>query len=380
MELIKILVIDEDILVRRALARILSSEPEVELRVSGDLHESEKLIEHENPDIVLLDVGSLAPDNFSFFNTLRVRFPKTPVVVLSPRSEEGARAALYALQNGAIDVITKPEQNYALLFADNHLKKRLLPIISIVSQMIDTGTVDRQAVNTDVDDSQQEREKTLFPKSYRRSVNLIAMQGCTGGPKALFTIFKRFPAYLSAPVVIAQHFPKTYTSVLAHSLNKLSNITVKEAHDGAELEPGIAWLAPGGYHCEVQQYGNRSLLKVHQGPRENGVRPSADVLFRSAARLYGLSVLGVILSGHGADGITGAKMIQEVGGEVIVQNPQNALVGELPLSMLQSGLAHQYYPAEQIADEIVKRTFLARKKQASRWENHSIDTERVRYI
>ncbi|MDX1618725.1 MAG: CheB methylesterase domain-containing protein, partial [Balneolaceae bacterium] len=174
--------------------------------------------------------------------------------------------------------------------------------------------------------------------------------------QALFSIIPVLPQSLPITLVVVQHFPKHSTKELARRLNEISEVRVEEAYDGVELKPGTVWLAPGGLHAEVERNGGTLTLKLHRGPRENGVRPSIDLLFRSAGWSLGDELLGIILSGCGRDGIAGARVIREYGGNIIVQDPRDALSHSLPLAVIREGLADNYFPAEQIADQIIRRS------------------------
>lgn len=376
MDGIKVLVIDENILVRRAITGILNKKEEnIIVTASGDVSDCEKMVQNENPDVIFLDIENSKSDGYSIFNTLRVRFPKLPIVVISSRSDDGAQAALYALRNGAVDVITMPENNNALLLTGRHLEKRLPPIIKGTARIISRDTVDRwlvektvrQQIDAEVDEKKQRSH------IQRESTRLVVIGTGMGGPKALNTMLKDLPADFPVPIVVVQHFPKFYTHALAHRLRANSKLSIREAADGAELMPGTVWLAPGGYHCEVQQNGNRSFLKVHRGPRENEVRPSIDVLFRSAARIHGSRVLGVILSGNGSDGLAGVKAIQDKGGKILVQDPADAMVDTLPLSVIREDGADYYYPAEQFGDELIKHIVPPQKsKRGAGYYNYNL--------
>lgn len=381
MEEIKVLVINEHILVRRAIAGILNKEANVIVKVCGDKSKCEKMIQNENPDVILFDIESSKSDGYSIFNTLRVRFPKLPIVVISSRSEDGARSALYALRNGAVNVLTTPKNNNALLLSGRHLEKRLPLIIKGAAQTISRNTVDRWLVEKITRKQKDAEEKKQRRNIREGSVKLVVIGSDMGGPKALNTILKDLPADFPVPIVVIQHFPKFYTHALAQKLRKNSKLSVREAVDGVELMPGTVWLAPGGHHCEIQQNGNRSFLKVHRGPRENESRPSIDVLFRSAARIHGSRVMGVILSGNGSDGLAGAKVIQDKGGVILVQDPGSAMVDDLPLSVIREGEIDNYYPAEQIANELVKHIAITRKsKKTASFYNYNLYKREPEYF
>lgn len=362
MNKIKILVLEKDVLVRQAIAGILNSKCqckfEADVRVSGNIGESENIIRKMNPDVVFLDIEKSAADGYTVFNTLRVRYPGMPIVVISSRSENGARAVLYALRKGAVDFITKLEQNNALLLNGNHLLKRIPPIIDTVARIVSSSSKTAKRSAGKVGGNQKEVKeatKNMDKVHHGKSLDLITIGGSMGGLDALYSIVKQLPGDFSVPIVVAQHFPQKYTRVLAHDLNKVSNLEVREAGGTDELMPGVIYIAPGGNHTEVQHNGNTTSFKIHRGPRENGVRPSMDVLFRSAAGLYGSGVLSVILSGYGNDGIAGARKIKDAGGQVLVQDPDNAQAAELPLTVLEAGLADNYYSAEQISRHILNR-------------------------
>lgn len=222
MEEIKVLIIDEHILVRRAIADILKKESNMQVRASGEVRKSEKLVRNENPDIVLLDIEGAASNGYSIFNTLRVRFPKLPVVVISSRSRDGAQAALYALHKGAVNVITKPEKNNTLLLTGDHLGKRLSPMIKSAARILSRDSVDRWLVEKKVREQDNLERKSKGEKNNLAgsSPQLIVIGGSMGGPKAMRTIFRKLSADFPIPIVAAQHFPKFYTHALVKNLKK----------------------------------------------------------------------------------------------------------------------------------------------------------------
>lgn len=374
MEKTKVLVLDNNIVVRQAIAGVLKQKSDVLVRVSGELTKSEQLVSKENPDVVLLDIENSASDGYTIFNTLRIRFPKLPIVVISSRSERGAEAAIYALQKGAVNVITKPEKSNALLFSSHHFGKRLLPMLRGVERVISRNAVNGWRIGkaprqeSKKTEEQPEREKARIN---RGPLRLIVTGGSMGGPKALNEILKKLPADFPIPIVSVQHLPKYYTGALVESLKESSPLIVREVIKDTALKPGTAWLAPGGRHCEIIQSGNRSFVKAHRGPRENGNRPSIDVLFRSAARLYGRGVLGIILSGNGVDGLAGARTIRQEGGHIIVQDPRNAMVDDLPLSVIREGVANHHFSAEQISQQLQKYVMQPLENREIEGYNHS---------
>ncbi|HLR31583.1 MAG TPA: chemotaxis protein CheB [Fodinibius sp.] len=357
----KILIIENDVLVRQSIANRLQESGG--FRVTGMTlkdKDPDDMILSLKPGVALLNIESLESEGFDIFTRLRRGFPELPIVVISPRTTEGGKAAIKALQMGAVDFITKPRKGVSLLFARRHLSKRVVPIVRAAAQVndnIDLFSLESIAGGRP-SHSQQEFEQ-MSPEARQepvtRSARLLVVGGCTGGPKALFSLIAELPVELDIPVVIVQHLPGRYTKLFAEALSEHSRLEVKEAFDGAELTPGTIWVASGGYHSEVHNEDFKMKLRMHRGPREMGDRPSINVLFRSAAQHYGPETLGVILSGHGSDGVGGAKAITMAGGSVLGQKPRSSLAPDMPLRVLRSGITDQSYPISELTGQIAKR-------------------------
>ncbi len=359
MKTYKILIVEKDLLARQAISKVIKKHGKFQVATTASgVPGIEGSIADHKPNVVLLNLEKPNSEEFELFTKLRVHNPDLPVIVLSPRNEEGAKAAVTALSMGAVDVVTKPNRCNNLLFANRHLKKRLIPIIETAVAPAgksirkegqgDTG----QYSQTDLEQvrkGSEDRGKELFEAGF------IAVGGCYGGPKSLFNFLTKLPGNLTVPMVVVQHFPKIYTKILADELNKRSRLRVREAYDGAELTAGIVWIAPGGYHTEIHRDGSKTVLRTHRGPRELGDRPSINILFRSAAKYFGNKTLGVVLSGIGMDGLSGAEAIRIAGGEILVQDPQFSPAPEMPSRILQAGISGKMCKTENFVDEILSR-------------------------
>ncbi|HEX6981802.1 MAG TPA: chemotaxis protein CheB [Balneolaceae bacterium] len=361
MEQAKILIIDQNVLVRRAVASFLEkSDSFIPLWDSGGIKHLRYYIEKTEPDVVLLAIESEKSEESSLLNMINVSFPSLPIVAISPKTKEGAEAAVLALKNGAVDVITIPEHRNIILFAKQHLGKRLYSILRVANNLHH-----RQSLSDEILDSLIYPQKSFehFTREHYTvpTPKIIVIGGCTGGPRALFSLISKLPAQLPVPVVVVQHFPKIYTRALAEKLDEESEVNVREAFDGAGAEAGTVWIAPGGYHCELNRSGQKTVLNIHYGPREHNARPGIDMLFRSAAYNWSDKVLGVLLSGSGIDGIAGAEEIRRAGGEVIVQDPETAIAPELPLSVIRHGLTRAYYSPEKLAERLIAVTTRPKK-------------------
>lgn len=187
-------------------------------------------------------------------------------------------------------------------------------------------------------------------------VEVVVVGASTGGPDALTELLGAIPEALTVPVVVVQHMPPMFTRMLAERLDVRCPFPVAEAVDGRRLRPGEVLLAPGDHHVGVEQSGAEVYTTVSQGAPENSCRPSADVLFRSAARIYGPGVLAVVLTGMGRDGRHGCEHVRDAGGAVLVQDEPTSVVWGMPGAVVGAGLADAVLPLEEIADELVGRT------------------------
>lgn len=356
MESIKVLIIDENVLVRRAITKVLNNYDVFEVCWLADRSQNiTEVIEQNYPDVILLSIDDMESPGFTILSSLRMSFPNLPVIAVTPRSDEGAEAAINALRLGALDFISKPAHNNLILFAERHLEKRLGPIIKAAKKIRERSHLNEEILKSLVHPQKTFEQISSDPTS-GTSAELVVMGGCTGGTQTLFTLVSALPDSLDVPVVIVQHLPRIYTRYLALKLDSVSDVSVREVQDGVTLEDGDVWIAPGGYQCEVDLSGYEKVLKTHRGMRENNMRPSIDILFRSAAKVYGKKTLGILLSGCGYDGLSGAEDIRNAGGQIIAQDPRTAIAAELPLAAIRNGLTQQYYSPEEIADEIIKRT------------------------
>lgn len=356
MKKIKVVIIDKDILARRALSNVLNKDQSLSLiETSSTIEQAESIVKNRQPHVLLFSIENTDSNEYAEFLKLRKTFPELSIVVLATRTEEGAQTAIKVLKEGAVDIITKPRECTGLLFAYRHLTKRVIPIVINAGTKKPTSTFEILNNNTNYQPGFESLSTGFKEENIQKHTRMVVMGGCTGGPIALFSIIPELPADLPFPIVVGQHFPKKYTRVLAEELDKESAVSVKEGFDGAVLEPGTVWIAPGGVHSEIDRMSSLyPLLKTYKGVRELGNRPSINILFRSAATAYKSEALGIILSGCGRDGVEGAAAIQRNGGQVLVQDPRLALAPELPVAVLQAGITNQFYTVNEIGTYINK--------------------------
>ena len=191
-----------------------------------------------------------------------------------------------------------------------------------------------------------------------RRPKVLAIGSSTGGPQALATVLKDFGTGLSMPIVITQHMPPKFTTILAKHLSSASGLPCREAADGDRLVPNEILLAPGDYHMEIVADGNVQKVSLNQNPAENFVRPAVDPMFRSLIKVFDGRVLGVILTGMGSDGLKGSEDLVAAGGQIIAQDEKTSTVWGMPGAVATKGLCAAVVPLDAVATTI--KDFCAR--------------------
>jgi two-component system, chemotaxis family, protein-glutamate methylesterase/glutaminase len=347
---VRVLVVDDSSVIRKVLCDVLSKEANITTSSAADGVQALEKIESFAPHVVILDLEMPNLDGFGVLRELRKRNVRTPVIVFSTLSERGARATLDALALGASDYLCKPsgtgiEQSRELLH------DVLLPkIIALASRKVGgeaTGETGRKPPSPLL-------TPAMAPGS-QSPVKCIVIGISTGGPMALGQIFPMLPAVLGVPMVIVQHMPATFTKTFAQRLSGLSKLKVQEATHGELLLPGTVLLAPGNFHATLVNDAQSGVrVSLDQNPPENGCRPAADPLLRSAARIYGSGLLAIVMTGLGSDGTKGCEAVVAGGGSVWVQDESSSVVWGMPGSVVRAGLASKILSLETIPNEIVR--------------------------
>jgi two-component system chemotaxis response regulator CheB len=341
---IRVLVVDDSVVIRKVLSSTFAEDPELEVvGTASDGRIALAKIPVLNPDLVTLDVEMPVMDGLETLAALRKLYPKLPVIMFSTLTERGAAATLDALSLGASDYVTKPSNSGSFDVAVAIIHRELIPKIKALC-----GRAKRLTLPPPLPPV-----KRRIPSN--RRVEIVAIGTSTGGPNALTELLPRIPEDFPVPIVVVQHMPPVFTRLLAERLASRSAIPVKEGSAGATLLPGHAWIAPGNFHMKVIRAGVEWRLSLNQAPPENSCRPAVDVLFRSVAAAYGPNVLGVVMTGMGSDGVLGARDIRDAGGEVIIQDEDSSVVWGMPGLVHASGLDDAVYPLDQLAAEITRR-------------------------
>lgn len=357
---IRVLVVDDSAVMRRAITTALTKDPEIE--IAGTANNGLALLEAlqtMRPDVVTLDVEMPEMDGLTALRELRKTHPRLPVIMFSSLTRRGAQATILALTAGASDYVGKPGDLSNLGDAFRCLESELTPKVKLFGrQMLSARPV--------APATQAPQPGGAIPSDVGRirrgTMQAVCVGVSTGGPMALVQLFAAWTEPLQVPLFIVQHMPPMFTSLLAQRLTSAGVMDVQEAQDGDIVEAGRAYLAPGGRHLEVVRTDNVTRLRITDDPPENSCRPAADVLFRSAAKVYGGGLLGVVLTGMGSDGMRGCMEIRERGGNVIVQDETSSVVWGMPGSVVNAGLADAVLPLTDIPAEILR---LTRTKPAS---------------
>jgi two-component system chemotaxis response regulator CheB len=336
---IRILIVDDSAFMRRALSKMLESDPEIQVvGTARDGVEALEKVKELDPDIVTLDVEMPRMDGIEALRRIMATAPR-PVLMVSSLTEEGADVTLQALDLGALDYISK------------HLEGNVLDIVNIEAALREkVKTLGRKKVRPPNALSRPQPPPMNRPHPARIGpARFLAIGASTGGPPALQTLFSGFTKELSAPVVVVQHMPKSFTGPFARRLGQAGPVKVKEAETGDRLEPGKGFVAPGGSHLVVRREGPNLVLHVTETPAGTLHKPSVDVTFHSVAESVGSSALSVMLTGMGSDGLEGVRALKAKGGSSIAQSASSCVVYGMPRAVVEAGLADAVVPIEEMA-------------------------------
>lgn len=339
----RVLVVDDSPTMRGLITAVLNKDPDVNvIGQAGDAHEARAAIKQLNPDVVTLDIEMPNMNGLEFLEKI-MRLRPMPVIMVSTMTHQGANATLAALEIGAFDCVSKPVPGDSRPFGDLAEKVK-------AAARSNRGRVHNTMAVPAVSPATE----------YRVGRKIVAIGSSTGGVEALITVLQKFPKNCP-PTVITQHMPPSFTKSFAERLNRICAPVVQEATDGARLEIGKIYLAPGGdRHLQVVNPSAPCCRLVEREP-VNGHRPSVDVLFDSVAELAGRSAVGVILTGMGRDGASGLLKMRNAGARTLGQNERTCVVYGMPRVANDIGAVEQQMPLGAIGEEILKLT-AARKE------------------
>jgi len=341
---IRVVVVDDSAYVRKVVREILSRSPFIEVvGAARDGREALDLVEQLNPDVVTCDLIMPELDGVGFVREQMQRRP-VPIIIMSIANET-AEAALTALDSGAIDFVQKP----TALASEK--------IFEVSSELIEkvkaAGQISLNHIPVSPPPENTPKGEPAPKITGSHSVDLVVIGISTGGPQALKRLIPQLPADFPVPVVMVMHMPIGYTEMYAAKLNEQSNLEVREAAEGDEIIPGRVLLGPAGRHLSLKRnVSGRIVTHLDARPFNTLHKPAVDVLFQSAAEVYGKRVLGVVMTGMGSDGREGAAWIKSQGGLVFTEAESSCVVYGMPGVVMEAGLSDQSVPLEDMARAI----------------------------
>ncbi|MGF6202291.1 protein-glutamate methylesterase/protein-glutamine glutaminase [Pseudomonas laurylsulfatiphila] len=371
---VKVLVVDDSGFFRRRVSEILSADSNIQ--VVGTATNGKEAIDQAlalKPDVITMDYEMPMMDGITAVRHIMQRCP-TPVLMFSSLTHEGARVTLDALDAGAVDFLPKnfedisrnPEKVKQLLcekiLSISRSNRRVshysapapvaapapTPAPSSVGSFASSAPARPAPAPIPV---RTHAPATSSPAPKRKAYKLVAIGTSTGGPVALQRVLTQLPANFPAPIVLVQHMPAAFTKAFAERLDKLCRISVKEAEDGDILRPGLALLAPGGKQMMID---GRGAVKILPGDERLNYKPCVDITFGSAAKSYGDKVLAVVLTGMGADGREGARLLKQGGSSIWAQDEASCVIYGMPMAIVKAELADAVYSLDDIGKHLVE--------------------------
>jgi len=383
---IKVLVVDDSSFFRRRVSEIINKSPALEvIGTANNGQEAIEMVAKLKPDVVTMDIEMPVMDGITAVKKIMATNP-LPILMFSSLTHQGASATLDALEAGASDFLPKKfediarDKDEAIKLLQQRIQaiasRRVLRVSTTISNRDTTSTpkpglsalkklnennfAGSKSISRDPISSRLTAKKVPTPpvankffKASGKSYDILAIGTSTGGPVALQAVLSALPQNFKLPILLIQHMPGTFTKAFADRLNGLCQITVKEASDGDILKPGCAYLAPGGKQMLVDGRAGHGKIRIHEGSEKLNYKPSVDITFASLSKLYGKKVLALVLTGMGADGRDGARMLKEKGAEIWAQDEESCVVYGMPQAVAKAGIATESLPLDQVAKRIL---------------------------
>ena len=349
---IRVMVVDDSIVVRKIVTDVLSEDPGIEVvgtAVNGKVALAK--LDALKPDIITMDIEMPELNGIQTVAAIRKTGRRTPIIMFSTLTERGATATLDALAAGADDYVTKPANVGSVGQSKESVREQLIPRIRVLTGR-PAAPVAGGAVARPLAAPVPARPRT----GLRKTPAVLVIGSSTGGPDALARVIPRLPADYPLPILVVQHMPPVFTTQFAARLDRLSALRVVEATAGSPIAPGTVHIAPGNFHLTVAPGAGLRRTALDQSAPENFCRPAVDVLFRSAATAYDGAVLAVVLTGMGSDGKVGTGRVREAGGTVVAQDQATSVVWGMPGAVTQAGHADEVVPLDRVTDTILRLT------------------------
>lgn len=338
---IRVLIVDDSAVIRAVISRTLGAQPDIEIvgmAVDGDM--GVKSVARVNPDVVILDIEMPVMDGITALPLILREKPGVRVLICSTLSARGADISVKALSLGAAECILKPGGE-AIVSAQDFQNELVRVVRSLGASVKKRPTTASGVAPSAKPISLRKAPAHLPPR-------IVAIGSSTGGPKVLMELLAQIKN-LPVPIVITQHMPKTFTSLLAQHITQNSGVPCSEGKEGEAIKPGHAYVAPGGYHMTFRKSGESVTTHINEDPPENFCRPSVNPMLRSLFPIYGGRILCVILTGMGNDGSQACNDLVAQGGQVIAQDEETSVVWGMPGAVAMAGLCSAVLPYNDIA-------------------------------
>lgn len=369
---VRVMIVDDSAVVRGLVSRWVNEQPGLEAVAR---HSNGKLavddVAASAPDVVVLDIEMPVMDGLTALPLILKACPSAKVIMASTLTRRNAEISFKAMSLGATDYIPKPESNSGVT-TSAEFRENLLNKIKVVGQRVVSGRA-RQAARPEKSSRTGAAANALQSTARLRSPagptddaggielrpfspvrpRILAIGSSTGGPQALLSLIPQIsPALETIPLLITQHMPPTFTTILAEHLGRATSRSSKEGENGEIVEPGTIYVAPGKFHMLLQEKDGKVVIYLDDGPQVNFCRPAVDPMFQSISRIFGNAALAVVLTGMGQDGAVGAKAIADHGGSIIAQDEASSVVWGMPGATAAAGVCSSVLPLKDMAPKI----------------------------
>lgn len=344
MHKIRVLIVDDSAYSRQTIRKMLETDPDIEVAgISSDGIDAMTKTIKLRPDLITLDLEMPRMDGFSFLRWLMKKRP-TPVIIVSSYSD--SKTVFKALELGAVDFVAKPSKMPSKEF--HNMEKDLLGKVKGTKKL----RMDKLSKNLELLEGEIAQLSSMARSGH--GIEVVAIGSSTGGPAALKIILTGLPSNFPAGIVVSQHMPKGFTDSFAERLDSISNVRVKEAKEGDEVERGRVLICPGGFHMLFRRKGRRTVTAIKEPKSTDKYIPSVDMMMSSAAEVFGPRTMGIVLTGMGSDGIEGMLKIKKAGGYTIAESEDSATVFGMPSEVIKAGAAEKVLPLSEIPAEIIR--------------------------
>ncbi|HYG87592.1 MAG TPA: chemotaxis response regulator protein-glutamate methylesterase [Azospirillum sp.] len=359
------MVVDDSAVIRGLLTRALEGDPEIRVVASvGDGQMAINSLQRNSIDVIVLDIEMPVMDGLTALPKLLTVAPQVKIIMASTLTLRGADISMRCLSAGAADYIPKPTSTREVGGAEDFKRELVAKVKALGAAARRAGSRSRGEIRplpTPLQSPTVRPRVEPGPATLRPFPNppvrpdIIAIGSSTGGPQALFEVLSHLKTGVTQPILITQHMPATFTTILAEHISRQCGLTAAEAKDGEVIAQGRVYIAPGDFHMLVTQRAGQNLIQLTKDPPENFCRPAVDPMMRSIVKAYGArKVLACILTGMGQDGLRGCTEVVNQGGVLIGQDEASSVVWGMPGAVAQAGLCSAILPLKEIGPTLRK--------------------------